>query len=175
MMEWDFEIKSTFNAQIRDAFAERILECLCSAVPGSTASLCGSLATGNADVYSDIDVHWIVAGDSFEGAVSRTRKVLSTVGNVLSLRVDPDTRASVGYRLVFVRFASLPLFWRVDLEISIPAGCQKAGDSVRRSSLPSDWSLPESALANAVAAIKAHQRNNDEAAHDLLRRAFERL
>jgi hypothetical protein len=37
-----------------------------------------------------------------------------------------------------------------------------------------DWSLPESALANGIAAVKAHLRGHDDEAWALLRRGFQR-
>jgi len=38
---------------LRDQLAERVPRCLESAVSGSIARLCGSLATGSADRYRD--------------------------------------------------------------------------------------------------------------------------
>lgn len=79
-------------------------------------------------------------------------------------------------------FLDLPLFWRLDLEIGaasavglpdecltygLPDGCPGARGE--------DWSRPASALANAVAAVKAVLREQPRTALGLLERGFRRI
>lgn len=160
----------------RAALAREVLTALAAHCPGSHAELRGSLARGTADAYSDIDVAWTVPDDRFEPCVAAAGDVLGTVRGVGSLRTDPDLRHSRARRLLFVGFDGVPLFWRLDLEITArsaagrpvpaPAGPPEPGD---------DWSRPASALANAVAAVKAVLRGQPETARGLLERGFARI
>ena len=65
------------DAQIRWELAQQILSSLRRAVVASEADLRGSLANGNADPYSDIDVLWEVPDEEFERAIKVLPKVLS--------------------------------------------------------------------------------------------------
>lgn len=160
----------------RDALARNALRLLADAVRDSVAVLRGSLADGRADAYSDIDVLWELPDAQFVPTVERLRSVLTAIRPVESLRWDPLSRQSLRHRLVFVRFAGLPLFWRLDLEVfARSAGRDPACDLAGGAAHDSDWSVAESALANAVAAIKAHLRRHDDVADALVARAFQRL
>jgi predicted nucleotidyltransferase len=90
---------------------------LAAAVPGSAALLRGSLAEGRADPYSDIDLLWDVPDADFNAAIVQLPVTLERVRSVASLRFDPDFQQSAKRRLAFIRFDSVPLFWRVDLDI----------------------------------------------------------
>ncbi|GAB2990294.1 hypothetical protein LWP59_07315 [Amycolatopsis acidiphila] len=128
----------------------------------------GSLASGAADAYSDIDLAWTVPGESFGTATREVASVVSRAWPVTSVRVDPDTRDSGARRLLFFWFRDLPLFWRLDLEIvSAPPGPDVPGHG--------EWSPAASALANAVAAVKAVRRNQPANARGLLDRGFARV
>lgn len=146
----------------RDLLVTDLRRALTTACPGSSVSLRGSLAAGTADQYSDIDLAWTVP--DLAAAVRLAPAAVGAVQPVMSVRIDPDFRAD--QRLLFFLFEDLPLFWRLDLDIHGPA-----------SSVVPDaaWSLPASALANAVGAIKALRRDRPEQAGDLLIRAFQRL
>ena len=86
-------------------------------------------------------------------------------------RIDPAAPASSYSRLVYVLFRDVPMFWRLDLEIigrpPVP--------SPEAAPFEAAWSLPASALMNALAATKAAARGGDATANELLARAFERL
>jgi len=144
---------------------------LTSASHLSRAGLRGSLSRGDADEYSDIDIAWEVPGREFTGSVGRLAEILSLAGRVESLRWDPDFRGARGRRVAFVRFAMVPLFWRVDIDIR--AGGQGEPGDVEQDR--QEWSPAESALMNAVAAIKAVVRGDRAAAGPLLERGFARL
>ena len=90
---------------------------LTAAVPNSVALLRGSLAEGRADPYSDIDLLWDVPDADFSPAIAELPVTLSHVRPVASLRFDPDFQHSARRRLAFIRFAGVPLFWRVDLDV----------------------------------------------------------
>jgi len=149
----------------RDAITTHVLRCLSNAVPDARAELRGSLADGRADAYSDIDVLWELPDDQFATGMERLRTILDAIRPVESLRSDPLWQHSRRHRLVFVRCAGLPLFWRLDLEVfARSARRDPACDLDNPEAHGTDWSVAESALANAVAAIKAHLRRQEDVA-----------
>lgn len=160
----------------RAHLASRLLTTLCDSVPGSDAHLRGSLADGRADAYSDIDLLWDVRDDDFSSAIADLPTTLARVRPVASLRFDPDFQHLAKRRLAFVRFAGVPLFWRVDLDIfARSAGRDPDYDRDNPSASGGDWSVAESALMTIVAAIKAHRRGRDATAVELVHRAERRV
>lgn len=149
----------------RDALTAEIRAALERACPGSRTALLGSLAAGTADAYSDIDVEWIVPDDRFGAAVASAPAILGEVRPVADVRTDPDPRAG---RLLFVRFAGVPLFWRLDLLVRTETGPEV-------STPDGEWSLPASAMANAAGAVKAVRRGRPDDARGLLDRGFARI
>ncbi|MEV0696519.1 nucleotidyltransferase domain-containing protein [Saccharopolyspora sp. NPDC050389] len=99
------------------AFAAAISRVLADAVPGSQASLTGSLGAGTADEYSDIDLAWVVPDGAVSRCADRLVEVLGAVAEVASVRSVPEFQRSAVRRLIFVRFRGVPLFWRLDLQI----------------------------------------------------------
>ena len=173
-MLWDITIKCLFDERLRSTIAHRIVECLNLAVPNSSACLRGSLADGRPDEYSDIDVLWVV-DDLAAITVSRVREILSQAGEIVSLQVDPEVQRSPRHRLIFVRFATLPLFWRIELKISSRTDARSVSKAKSTSELVPDWSVAESAIANAVGAIKAWQRGMESLARRYLESALDKL
>src|ERR1022692_605774 len=161
----------------RRTFASKLLGNLEDWATGSAAELRGSMGSGNADDYSDIDICWAVPDDSFTEAVDTVGAALSRASAVLSLRTDPGLARSARRRLVFARLYGLPLFWRIDIDIrahSVAADdLYDAGNPAARSD--TGWSGPASAIENAIAAIKATARGQADTADGLLRRGFERI
>jgi hypothetical protein len=101
---------------------------------------------------------------------------LSHVRPVASLRFDPDFQHSARRRLAFIRFAGVPLFWRVDLDVfARSVGRNPDYDRDNPSARGTSTSLAESSLANVIAAIKAQRRGRDNEAADLLARAEARV
>lgn len=163
----------------RAALVRDLLAVLEAAEPGSRALPRGSLAGDHADPYSDIDLLWEAPDEAFARCVAphALAATLARVRPVESLRFDPDYQRSAGRRLAFVRFAGVPLFWRLDLDIMARStgrdeGYDRGNPAARDTT---DWSPTESALANAVAAVKAHLRHDDTGAGQLLIRAYERV
>jgi predicted nucleotidyltransferase len=149
---------------------------LAAAVPGSAALLRGSLAEGRADSYSDIDLLWEIPDADFSAAIAALSVTLERVRPVASLRFDPDFQHSAKRRLVFIRFAGVPLFWRVDLDVfAQSAGRDPDYDRANPSARGTAWSFAESSLANAIAAVKAQRRGRDTEAAELLARAEARV
>jgi predicted nucleotidyltransferase len=147
-----------------------------AAFPGSAVLLRGSLAEGRADPYSDIDLLWDVPDAAFNAAIAELPATLERVRPVASLRFDPDCQRSARRRLAFIRFAGVPLFWRVDLDIfARSVGRDPDYDRDNPSARGTCWSFTESSLANAIAAIKALHRGRDTEAAELLTRAEARV
>lgn len=157
----------------RAALADVLQAALERACPDSTARLRGSLATGTADEFSDIDLLWVVPDREFARCTDSVADILSAVAPIASLRSDPDFGRSGRRRLLFVRFAGLPLFWRLDLDIR--ALSQVDNEDPDPAGQGGTWSLPESAAMNAIAAVKAIRRGKPAMAEELLARGYERI
>jgi hypothetical protein len=145
---------------------------------GSRTRLLGSLAAGTADVYSDMDVEWIVPDASFAACVSRVGAVLRSVRPVEEMRGDPDYQHSDRRRLLFVRFEGVPLLWRLDLSVRAESVAEDADydtDNPAARARDGEWSRPARALANAAGAVKAVARHRPDTARGLLSRGFARI
>lgn len=164
------------DTAVREALTRRILTALEGATQGSIAELRGSLADGNPDPYSDIDLLWEVADDLFEVSVNRIGDILSEAQPIESLRSAPDFQYSDRRRLFFVQFQDMPLFWRADIDVfarSVQRDFEY--DVNNKAARGDDWSLTHSALMNAVAAVKALLRQEEDKAKQLLVRGFARV
>jgi len=159
----------------RAGIAEAVVKALRTCTPGSEVRLRGSLATGEADRFSDIDLLWTVPADRLDAAVASVPETLTGVAPVGSLRADPDVEHSPERRLLFIRLEGIPLFWRIDLEVR--ASAVDEGEVVPRNApaMTTEWSLAASAVANGVAAIKAVSRGHLVEANGLLQRGFVRV
>ncbi|MGH4029951.1 hypothetical protein ACQB60_13545 [Actinomycetota bacterium Odt1-20B] len=162
----------------RAALAAAVRAALTASCRGSRTLLLGSLATATDDAYSDIDLEWVVPDGEFERCVREARAVLDGVRAVAEVRADPDLLHSDRRRLLFVRFADVPLFWRLDLSVRAASVARDAAydlDNPRARARDDEWSRPASALANAVGAVKELARERPGAALGLLERGFARI
>ncbi|WP_413796893.1 hypothetical protein [Streptomyces iranensis] len=162
----------------RAALAAEVCTALKRCCPGSSAEPTGSLASGKADSFSDIDIAWVVPDARFPDCLARGVAALGEVRPVDSVRSDPDFHRSDRRRLLFVRFAGVPLFWRLDLDVRTASVADDplydAGNPAARAR-ENEWSRPASALANAVGAVKAVARKREDEARGLLDRGFARI
>jgi hypothetical protein len=164
------------DSRVRTALARRIVAALEGGIPGSMARLRGSLAQGTADAYSDIDLTWEVPDEAFRGCVERVGEILARAQPVESVRSAPDFQRSDRRRLFFVQFQEVPLFWRADLDVLARSVGGDLGYDVGNEAAWGDDSSPaHSALMNAVAAVKALLRGQDDTARGLLARGFARV
>ncbi|MCF3960197.1 hypothetical protein [Streptomyces fuscigenes] len=162
----------------RAALAAAVCIALTNSSPGSHARLVGSLASGTADFFSDIDIAWVVPDAQFTDCLTRVMHTLGEVRPVAGLRSDPDFHHSDRRRLLFVRFAGVPLFWRLDLDVrtaSITDHRHYDAENPAARAREDEWSRPASALANAIGAVKALNRKKDDEARGLLNRGFARI
>jgi hypothetical protein len=160
----------------RASLAASVTRALGQSFSGSTSGLRGSLAAATADPYSDIDVFWELPDALFEDAVDQLDEILAAVAPLDSLRSDPMLQNSEKRRLVFAQFTGYPLFWRVDIEVFAKSIDRDDSYDLDNPRVRGDeWSLPESALMNSVAAMKYLLRDDLERAEESLGRAFARI
>jgi predicted nucleotidyltransferase len=180
---WGFRLREleavvalNLDPSIRRSFADAVTRALEEAVADSAAGLRGSLARGTSDAYSDIDVFWELPDSQFHDAIDDLSVILVAVGPIESIRVDPLLQNSDKRQLIFVQFADLPLYWRVDIEV-FAASIERddAYDLDNIEARGDRWSLTHSALANGVAALKSLLRGDPERAHESLRSAYARI
>jgi hypothetical protein len=146
-------------------------------VPGSSSTLRGSLASRTADPYSDIDLGWAVEDESFAAAAAAAAGLAAAIPAVQAVRIDPSLARSDRRRLVFVRLAKVPLFWRVDLDLrarSVAADDQYDDGNPAARDL-TGWSPAASAIENAAAAIKSGVRGREDITSGLLSRGYQRI
>ncbi|WP_406503052.1 hypothetical protein [Streptomyces sp. NBC_00212] len=162
----------------RAALAAEVCLALRRCCPGSSAELISSLASGTADAFSDIDVTWVVPDAQFPDCLARVMEALGEIQPAGGIRSDPDFHRSDRRRLLLVRFAGVPLFWRLDPGVRTASVADDlhydAGNPAARAG-EGEWSRPASALANAVGAVKAAARQQDDEARGLLDRRFARI
>lgn len=132
------------------------------------------MASGADDDYSDIDLEWRIPGESFGSAIGAIPGAFGDVGAISSFRSDPDFRDSDSRKILFLRFAGIPLFWRVDLDCIATTPVTPDQAAIIRN-LATPWSNTESVLMNCVASIKWMHRHKPEMARALLERALTRL
>jgi predicted nucleotidyltransferase len=164
------------DPSVRLSLANAVTRALEEAIAGASAGLRGSLARGTSDPYSDIDVFWELPDALFLGAIDDLAEILVSVGPIESIRADPLLQNSDKRQLLFVQFAEVPLYWRVDIEVfALSIGRDDAYDLDNLDARGDCWSLTHSALANGVAALKSLLRGDVERAGDSLRTAFARI
>jgi hypothetical protein len=160
----------------RAAVATGLCLALAAAVPDSVASVRGSLAAGDADPFSDIDLRWVVPDPAFTVAIERAWSAAESIGPLALGRLDPDLARSDRRRVLFLQYAHLPLFWRVDLEVRAASVAEADGyDDDNPAARAEHWSRPASAFMNAVAALRAERRGRPAEAEGLLARGFARI
>jgi len=160
-------VELNLDPAVRRSLADAVTRALEEAVADSSAGLRGSLARGTSDPYSDIDVFWELPDAQFHDAIDDLSEILGSVGPIESIRADPLLQNSDKRQLIFVQFADLPLYWRVDIEV-FAASIERDDDyDLDNIDARGDhWSLTHSALANGVAALKSLLRGDPERAHE---------
>jgi hypothetical protein len=165
------------RAERRDQLAAGLRAELEALSLDSETTLRGSLATRTADPYSDIDLGWTVQDESFTAAVSAATGLTATLPSIQAVRIDPGLARSDRRRLIFIRLARAPLFWRVDLDIRARSvAADDSYDDCNPSARDATgWSTPASAIENAIAAIKSGIRGQADVTSGLLSRGYERI
>jgi len=164
------------DPSVRRSLANAVTRALEESVTGSSAGLRGSLASGTSDPYSDIDVFWELPDSEFHDAIDDLSEILASVGRIESIRADPLLQNSDKRQLIFVQFADIPLYWRVDIEVfAASIGRDDAYDLDNFDARGARWSLTHSALTNGVFALKSLLRGDPDRARESLRNAYARI
>ncbi len=164
------------DTHLRTKLTNQILQDLRTAAPGSLAMLRGSLATNQADAYSDIDILWQVPDSEFNVCVDNLSEILARVGPLESLRSDPPLQRSTKHRLFFARYQDVPLFWRVDLEIFAESIHHDPNYDLDNPEARGEaYAVTESALMNGVLTCKALLRGKGDVAEIAIQRAYDRV
>ncbi len=164
------------DPSVRLSLANAVTRALEEAIADSSAGLRGSLARGTSDPYSDIDVFWELPDSLFHSGIDDLPEILASLGPIESIRADPLLQNSDKRQLLFVQFAEVPLYWRVDIEVfAVSIGRDDAYDLDNIDARGDCWSLTHSAIANAVAALKSLLRGDAERARESLRTAYARI
>jgi hypothetical protein len=103
----------------RDQLAAGLRAELEALIPGSATDLRGSLASGTADPYSDIDLCWVVGDKTFTTAVSAAAELAVRLPSVQAVRIDPG----------LARSPSPPSRAAPGAGPTSPAGCSAAATS----------------------------------------------
>ena len=151
---------------------------LLTVVPRSVVELHGSIATGSADEYSDIDLVWEIPDDQFDATVLCVEETLTAIQSVSAMQFDPLFQASDRRRRIFVHYCNLPLFWQVKLDI-MAKSIQKNFDYDTENiyGRPRNRTLPNTyiSLMDCIAAIKGLLRQDELLAAHLVSGAFQRI
>ncbi len=151
-------------------FAESMRKQLYQHLHPASVTFRGSFASGNFDAYSDIDlqadVHLPMDGAFFRDLEAM---LLGHYGPAL-IRYDPDYRGDRAAQGLRVSFYSMPIFWRIDLNL--------ASDQETEEKWPKPfpaWSEDNSALMNLVWAFKYEKRGKADLAAGYLEAACKKL
>lgn len=147
------------DLSLRTERAKKVTSALLATIPGSVVEARGSYARGTTDQFSDIDLMWEMPDEFFADATGQLETVLRQIAPVERLRSLPAFQRSDRRRHYIGYFVDLPLFWRLDLEL-FAASLRRDYDYDRYNTAAHgrNWSLSDSALFNAMAAIKTIAR-----------------
>jgi hypothetical protein len=120
----------------------------------------GSFASGNVYEYSDVDLQANVHEELTEAFFESIVKCLQDRFGALSLRYDPDYKDNRMAQGLRINFHSLPVFWRIDLNITSDRECSQKWPSP----FP-EWSIATSAFWNVAWAVKRSKRGKTDADH----------
>ncbi len=151
-------------------FADDVLETLRGHLAPAEVTFRGSHLTGDADEYSDVDLHARVARQlDQEFFDSLTERLENRFGR-LTARYDPDFRHDTRAQYVSINLHEYPIFWRLDLLVTSDR------ESPRKHPDPfPEWSVPTSAFWNLVWAVKYERRGRPEVAGDYVAAACDKL
>ena len=123
-----------------------------------------------------IDLVWEIPDGHFAEAVEGLEQILASARPLVRLRYAPEFQRSDRRRLVFASFTDLPLFWRVDLDL-LARSLQRDYhyDSDNPNARGEAFSQTNSALMNAVYAIKSLLRGDAATAAAAVSRGFQKI
>ena len=151
-------------------FAKEVLRTLQDHLAPAEVTFRGSHLAGDADEYSDVDLHARVSrrldDEFFDSLAARLEERFGR----LSVRYDPEYKDDTRVQYLTITLHEFPIFWRLDLIVT--SDCE----SPRKYPDPfPDWSATTSAFWNLVWAVKYCKRGNPEAADHYAASACDKL
>jgi len=130
-------------------FGARALAAIQCELPDTVVEFRGSFASGQFDGYSDVDIKAQAHQALHQSFFKKIQRCLEQRFGPSSIRYVPDQQYDTQAQDVRISFHNLPIFWRIDLDITSDRPAQKKWpDPFPR------WSIPESAFWNLVWAVK---------------------
>ncbi len=151
-------------------FGNEVLAVLKEHLSPGKVTFRGSFASGENDEYSDVDLQAEVHQELDQGFFDSIAKCLQDRFGPLSLRYDPDHKNDTTTQDLRISFHNLPVFWRIDLNITSGRACpQKWPHPFPK------WSVSRSAFWNVVWAVKHGKRGRPEVADHYMFCACDKL
>ena len=151
-------------------FASDVLATLREHLAPAEVTFRGSHLSGDADEYSDVDLHARVRRRLDEEFFDSLTACLAERFGRLSVRYDPDHRNDTRAQYLTVTLHEYPVFWRLDLLVTSDMECpRKYPDPFP------EWSVATSAFWNLVWAVKYGRRGKPEVADDYVAAACGKL
>ena len=151
-------------------FANDVLTTLQQHLAPGDVTFRGSFLSGDADEYSDVDLHAQVHQQLDEEFFDSLKACLKERFGRLTVRYDPDYRNDRQAQDLRITLRNFPIFWRIDLVV---ASDRK---TPRKHPAPfPEWSVATSAFWNLVWAVKYSRRGKPEVASDYMAAACDKL
>lgn len=151
-------------------FANDVLEILQDHLAPGEVTLRGSHLSGDADEYSDVDLHARVSRRLDEEFFDSLAARLEERFGRLSVRYDPDYKDDTRAQYLTITLHEFPIFWRLDLIVTSDR------ESPRKHPDPfPEWSVATSAFWNLVWAVKYGRRGKPQVADEYVAAACDKL
>ena len=151
-------------------FANDVLTTLRQHLAPGEVTFRGSLLSGEADEYSDVDLHAHVSRQLDQEFFDSQAACLAERFGRLTVRYDPDYRDDTQAQYLSITFHEMPIFWRLDLIV--------ASDQESRHKYPDpfpEWSVATSAFWNLAWAVKYDRRGKQASADHYVAVACDKL
>ena len=151
-------------------FANDVLTTLRRHLAPGEVTFRGSHLSGDADEYSDIDLHARVRRRLDQQFFDSLTACLTERFGRLTVRYDPDYRNDTRAQYLTVTLHEFPIFWRLDLIVT----SERESPHKYPDPFP-EWSVATSAFWNLVWAVKYGKRGRPEVADDYMAAACNKL
>ena len=151
-------------------FADDVLATLQQHLAPAEVTFRGSLLSGDADEYSDVDLHARVRRRLDQELFGSLAACLTERFGSLTVRYDPDYSNDTQAQVLKITLHEFSIFWRIDLAVTSDR------ESSRKYPDPfPEWSVATSAFWNLVWAVKYGKRGKPDVASDYVAAACDKL
>ena len=151
-------------------FAGDVLTTLRQHLAPAEVTFRGSHLSGDADEYSDVDLHARVRRRLDEEFFDSLAASIAERFGRLTVRYDPDYRNDTRAQYLTITLHDFPIFWRLDLIVT-----SDRGSSHKYPDPFPEWSVATSAFWNLVWAVKYGNRGKPDVASDYVAAACDKL